>query len=54
MQRYIVSQFDVCTFVVVDQKEQREVCICSNYNDWTDAEERAKNIALLLNQNQQG
>jgi hypothetical protein len=54
MQRYIVSQFDGDTFVVVDQKEQREICICSNYNGWTDAEERAKNIVLLLNQSRQG
>jgi len=50
MQRYIVSQFDSHTFVVLDQKEEREICICSNYNGWTDAEERAKSIALLLNQ----
>ncbi len=54
MQRFIVSQFDDDTFVVVDQKEQREICICSNYSEGTDAEERAKNIVLLLNQSQQG
>jgi len=50
MNRYIVSQFDKNTFVVIDQNEQREVCICSNYNDWEDAIDRAKNIALLLNE----
>ena len=52
MSRYIVSQFDENTFVVIDQNEQREVCICSNYDDWTDASDRAKSIALLLNEQQ--
>jgi hypothetical protein len=42
MQRYIVSQLDGSTFVVIDQNEQREICVCSNYDDWEDAEERAK------------
>lgn len=49
MKRYIVSQFDDDTFVVIDQNEQREVCVCSNYDDWMDAKDRAKNIAKLLN-----
>jgi hypothetical protein len=49
MQRYIVSRFDESTFVVVDQNEQREICVCSNYDEWEDAEERAKSIAELLN-----
>lgn len=49
MQRYIVSQFDGSTFVVIDQTEKREVCVCSNYDDWEDAEERAKKIVTLLN-----
>jgi hypothetical protein len=49
MQRYIVSQFDESTFVVIDQKEQREVCVCSNYDDWQDAKERAGKITTLLN-----
>lgn len=51
MQRYAVSQFDLSTFVVIDQIEQREICVCSNYEDWEDAEERAKKIAELLNAN---
>ena len=51
MNRFVVSQFDESTFVVVDQNEQREVCVCSNYYDWVDAEERAKNIMKLLNEN---
>lgn len=50
MQRYMVNQFDKSTFVVIDQIEQKEVCICSNYDDWEDAEERAKKIVLLLNE----
>lgn len=49
MQRHIVSRFDESTFVVVDQNEQREICVCSNYDEWEDAEERAKSIAELLN-----
>ncbi len=49
MQRYIVNQFDGNTFVVIDQTEQREVCICSEYNEKEDARERAEKIAILLN-----
>ena len=49
MQRYTISQFDSDTFVVIDQNEQREVCVCSNYEDSTDAKKRAQNIAELLN-----
>jgi len=52
MQRYIVSQFDGNTFVVIDQKEQREVCECGNYEEWVDAKERAEKIAALLNVNE--
>ncbi|MCZ2127564.1 MAG: hypothetical protein LC099_07305 [Anaerolineales bacterium] len=48
--RYYISQFDSDTFQVVDLVENREVCVCSNYDDWEDAEERAKKIVLLLNQ----
>ena len=48
MQRYIVNQFDESTFVVIDQAEQREICICSDYDDREDAEERAEEIAKLL------
>lgn len=49
MKRYIVSRFDKDTFVVIDQNEQKEICVCSNYDDWEDAEERASNIVMLLN-----
>lgn len=49
MQRYIVNEFDGNTFVVIDQKEQGEFCICGNYDDWTDAKVRAEKIANLLN-----
>lgn len=52
MNRYILSQFDEGTFVVIDQNEQREICVCSNYDDWEDASDRAKNIAMLLNEQQ--
>lgn len=50
MKRYIVSRFDEDTFVVIDQNEKKEVCICSNYDDIEDAEERARNIVMLLNE----
>ena len=50
MQRYVVNQFDTNTFVVIDTQEKREMCICGNYEDWEDAEERAKKIVLLLNE----
>jgi hypothetical protein len=49
MNRFAVSQFDKNTFVVVDQNEQREVCVCSNYDNWEHAEERAIKIVNLLN-----
>lgn len=51
MERFSVAQFDRSTFVVIDQVEQREFCICANYDDWEDAEERAQKIAALLNEN---
>ena len=50
MQRYSVEQFDANTFIVFDKNEQREVCVCSNIDDWEDAEGRAKNIVKLLNE----
>jgi hypothetical protein len=51
MQQYIVYQFDASTFLVIDDVEQREICICANYDDYEDAKERAEKIVLLLNQN---
>jgi hypothetical protein len=50
MQRYVVDQFDEDTFVVIDQNEQREVCVCSKYDDWEDAKKRAHTITQLLNE----
>jgi hypothetical protein len=49
--RYYVSQFDGDTYQVVDSVENREVCVCSNYDDLEDAEERAERIVRLLNEN---
>jgi len=49
MPRYIVSQFDESTFIVIDRTEQREICVCSDHDDREDAEERAGKIAKLLN-----
>jgi hypothetical protein len=52
MERFVVNQFDGNTYVVLDQKEQREICVCGNYEAWEDAKERAEKIALLLNERQ--
>ena len=49
MQKYTVIQFDTDTFIVIDNQDKREICVCENYDEVEDAEERAKNIALLLN-----
>lgn len=48
-ERYYTSQFDGNTYQVIDSIESREVCVCSNYDEWEDAEKRAINIAKLLN-----
>ncbi len=50
MPRYTVHKFDTNTFQVIDQTEKREICVCSNYENNEDAEERAQKIAWLLNQ----
>jgi hypothetical protein len=50
MQRYIVTEFDGSTFVVYDQIEKREICVCSDYDDYGDADERAEKITKLLNE----
>jgi len=52
MQRYVINQFDSDTFIVFDEREKREICICSNYGEWRDAEKRAREIVVLLNGNQ--
>jgi hypothetical protein len=49
MQRYMVNQFDSATFQVIDQLEQREICICANYDDAEYSKENAETIASLLN-----
>jgi hypothetical protein len=52
--KYVVSQFDASTFQVVDQEEHRETCVCSAYENWEDARERAQRIAALLNRDEAG
>jgi len=47
--RYTVSRFDGDTFVVIDQRERREICVCGNYDNWSDAERRAEEVATLMN-----
>lgn len=49
-ERFYVSQFDGETYQIIDSVENREICVCSNYDEWEDAEQRAKNIAKLLNE----
>lgn len=49
LERYSVYKFNGSTYVVIDQVEQRENCICGNYDEWEDAEERAEKVASLLN-----
>jgi len=50
-QRYYISQFDGDIYQIIDSIENREICVCSNYDDWQDAKERADKIANLLNAN---
>ena len=49
MPKYAIYQFDGNTFVVFDQHEQQEFCVCQNYDSYEDAELRAKEIAAALN-----
>lgn len=48
-QRYYTSRFDSDTYQIVDSIENREVCVCSNYDNFIDAEERAEKIVKILN-----
>jgi len=49
MQRFKVSQWDADTFIVTDTHEDREFCVCANYDTHNDAEQRAETITILLN-----
>lgn len=51
-QKFGVYQFDHETFVVFNRINQREICVCSNYDDLKDAKQRANKIATLLNSNE--
>jgi hypothetical protein len=53
MKRFVVNQFDGKTYIVLDQEEQREICICEDYEGWEDAKERAEEIVFLLNEKQE-
>lgn len=48
MSRYEISRFDDNTYVVVDLVSNREVCVCANYDEENDAEERARQIVMAL------
>lgn len=50
--RYYLSQFDGDNYQIVDAVENREFCVCSNYDDWEDALERATKIVALLNESE--
>jgi hypothetical protein len=47
--QYYISRFDDDAYQIIDSVENREICVCSNYDDLEDAEERARNIVKLLN-----
>lgn len=47
--RYYISRFDSDTYQITDAIENREVCVCSNYDNFLDAEERAEKIVNILN-----
>lgn len=49
MLRYSISQFDGSTYQVIDNVEEREICVCSDYDEWEDGKERAILITALLN-----
>lgn len=53
MERYYVYQFDSETFVVGDDVTNREICICGDYDDLADAQQRATRIAELFNSEHQ-
>jgi hypothetical protein len=53
MQRYSFYQFDGSTFIVFDNIEKSEICICSNYNNRVDAKGRTVLITALLNESVQ-
>jgi hypothetical protein len=49
MKRFNSYKFDSKTFVIFDRIEQREICVCSNYDGWLDAEQRTNIIVQALN-----
>lgn len=49
MQRYAIFQVDLSMFQVIDTQDQREIYVCSNYDEKEDAKDRAEKIAALLN-----
>lgn len=53
VQRYYISRFDGDTYQIVDSIENREICVCSDYDDFFDAEERAKMIVKALNKKEE-
>lgn len=52
--RYYISQFDGDTYQVIDSVENREICVCSNYDSFLDAEDRAEKIVNVLNAKEEG
>jgi hypothetical protein len=47
--RYTISKFDNHTYVVMDIIQEREICVCSEYDEFYDARKRAIKIAKILN-----
>lgn len=50
MNRFAVSQFDASTYVVFDQIENKEICVCAGYEDADSPNKQAVAIADALNQ----
>ena len=51
--RFLVLKFDGNTYQIIDSAENCEICVCSNYDDFDDARERAEKIVKILNLNEE-
>lgn len=49
MNRYAISLFDASTYVVFDQLENKEICVCTEYADSISARRRAEMVVSALN-----
>ena len=49
MRRFGIYKYDMSTYIVVDRELNRELCICTSYEEGSDFKSRAKTIASALN-----